>query len=151
MKQDNKYNPDKCQRCGEVGEDRRTIHMAAFYQLDELGIPFDQYQISGEACGKKGERECKPFGFKVPVFKKPTGKKSLQSDHKYFCIRVCKECRADWMKAVKDWYFEAHTKQASCGSGIFVRRNGVNVEITEDEWNRDNPDRVPYRVPNRVK
>lgn len=32
---------EKCQRCGEIGEDRRTLIMKCFYQMDEdKDIPF---------------------------------------------------------------------------------------------------------------
>lgn len=30
-------------------------------------------------------------------------------------------------------------------SGIFIRENGATVEISEEEWNRRNPDREPVR------
>lgn len=32
------------------------------------------------------------------------------------------------------------------GSGIFVRKNGGLVEVSEEEWYRDNPGREPLRV-----
>ena len=33
---------EKCHRCGSVGEDRRTLWMACFYAMSELGIPFER-------------------------------------------------------------------------------------------------------------
>lgn len=32
------------------------------------------------------------------------------------------------------------------GSGIFIRENGVTVEISAEEWNRRNPDREPVTI-----
>jgi len=38
-----------CVRCGEVGQDRRTLRMECFYQMDELSVPFmkgdDEYTL----------------------------------------------------------------------------------------------------------
>ena len=31
---------EECQRCKEVGEDRRTLWMCCFYDMDEIGLPF---------------------------------------------------------------------------------------------------------------
>ncbi|MBE3120164.1 MAG: hypothetical protein IMZ50_15600 [Candidatus Atribacteria bacterium] len=33
---------EQCQRCGEIGDDRRTLWMACFYQMQELGLPFKE-------------------------------------------------------------------------------------------------------------
>ena len=33
---------EKCQRCEEEGHDRRTLVMACFYQMSELGLPFEE-------------------------------------------------------------------------------------------------------------
>ena len=32
---------ETCQRCGAVGEDRRTLWMACFYEMRETGLPFE--------------------------------------------------------------------------------------------------------------
>ena len=31
---------EKCDRCGSVGSDRRTLLMRCFYAMEELGVPF---------------------------------------------------------------------------------------------------------------
>lgn len=36
---------EKCVRCGDIGEDRRTLWMACFYAMEELGIPFVQVDV----------------------------------------------------------------------------------------------------------
>ena len=64
---------------------------------------------------------------------------------KQFTLRVCKPCRGDWMNAIQEWFDKKPIKE-SVGSGIFVRRNGATVEISEEEWQRENPDREPVRV-----
>lgn len=100
-----------CQRCGENDYDRRTLWMACFYAMNELGLPFDEREIS--------------------------------KDHaKFFTLRVCKDCRGDWMGAIKTWFNDKPVRE-SCGSGIFVRRNGATVEITREEWDELNPGREP--------
>lgn len=63
---------------------------------------------------------------------------------RFYTLIVCKDCRADWMDAIKEW-FEKKPKIESCGSGIFVRRNGATVEISQEEWDRENPGRIPVR------
>lgn len=103
---------EKCQRCGEVDEDRRTLSMACFYDMSELNIPFKQEEIDG-------------VGF--------------------YTLRVCKNCRGSWMGSIQKWFDNPDVVHKP-GSGIFVRRNGATVEITEEEWYRENPDREPCRV-----
>ncbi len=100
-----------CQRCGDKDYDRRTLWMKCFYEMSELGVPFD----------------------------------IVDRDDRFYTLRVCKDCRADWMTAIKNWFNEKPVRE-SCGSGIFVRRNGATVEITEEEWREENPDREPVRV-----
>ena len=36
-----------CDKCKEVDEDRRTLWMACFYEMEELGVPFRQILIGG--------------------------------------------------------------------------------------------------------
>lgn len=92
---------EKCQRCGDEEEDRRTLWMACFYAMEELEIPFEKIK-TGEGL-------------------------------KFYTLTVCKDCRASWMKAIKQWW-EGEEVRESCGSGIFVREYGANIEITEEEF-----------------
>ena len=109
---------EKCQRCGEVGFDRRTLWMAAFYDLSELPIPFEKIDI-GEYPHKR------PF----------------------YTLRVCKDCRGSWMAAIQGWFLrETDRKPSGLGSGIFIRRNGTTVEVSREEWDRLNPGREPYTI-----
>lgn len=96
---------ETCQRCKETDEDRRTLWMACFYEMNELGIPFEQIGLS-----------------------------HLGSLRHFYTLRVCKTCRADWMQAIQQWFNTPIQPEQSCGSGIYIRCNGVNVEITREEW-----------------
>lgn len=101
-----------CARCHEVDEDRRTLYMARFYNMSELGLPF-----IGDT-----------------------------TENKNFCtLRVCKQCRAEWMTAIKDWFHAGKRDMPSCGSGIYIRRNGATIEITQEEWNALHPGTEPVR------
>ena len=124
-----------CQRCGKVGEDRRTLWHACFYAMDEYDVPFEQVQITGHVCRQIGKEMLHFIGREVPVFAAPD-EDEARHDYKFFTLRVCKECRASWMSSIADWFKESPTKPESCGSGIYIRRDGINVEITEEEWHQ---------------
>lgn len=109
---------EECQRCREVDEDRRTLWMNCMYEMDELELPFTHLFLSDD----------------------------LERNNRFHTLRVCKDCRSDWMKAIEYWFHNSSFKKESCGSGIFVREFGANVEISEEEWNRRNPDIVPIRI-----
>lgn len=97
-----------CQRCSDKDYDHRTLWMACFYEMNELGLPFKQVKVE---------------------------------DLLFYTLRVCKKCRAEWMGAIQSWFNKVPKKEKSCGSGIFVRRNGAILEISEEEWYRNNPGR----------
>lgn len=108
---------EACQRCHEVDEDRRTLEMACFYEMDELGLPFkhDFIQTHIQDDGKK-----------------------------FYTLRVCKECRADWMTAIKNWFENVEPKK-ECGSGIYVREFGGIKEVSDEEWYSKHPGIEPCR------
>lgn len=111
---------EKCQRCRQDGDDRRTLWMACFYQMDELGIPLEKETL---------------FTTDYP-----------RCDGKdFYTLRVCKDCRADWMKSIKDWFNSPLVMRDSCGSGIFVRENGAIREVTEEEFKKTHPGIQPVR------
>lgn len=127
---------EKCVRCGEVGEDRRTLWMACFYEMAELGLPFDEVRVRG-TTHELDHVERKPLfeggpSFRTPVYREePDGP---ARDHHFYTLRVCKSCRSDWMQAIKSWHESAPDARKSVGSGIFVRKLGKTVEITQEEW-----------------
>lgn len=122
---------EKCQRCGEEGEDRRTLWMACFYRMGELKLPFGEVSIKGMMCQKIGEKES-AFGGMVPVFAEPDAD---SNHHRFYTLRVCKSCRADWMNAIAMWFRDRPEPEESCGSGIYIRDLGKIREITIEEWN----------------
>lgn len=96
---------EECQRCREIDEDRRTLEMACFYDMNELDVPL-----------------------------------KLNEETRTYSLRVCKDCRSDWMKAIEYWFHNSSSKKDAGGSGIYVREFGANVEISEEEWKRRYPD-----------
>lgn len=132
---------EKCVRCGEVDEDRRTLWMACFYAMEELKIPFEQ-TVLFHADVEKLEKVKDAVGFDTGNGQRiniapPTLKTSAElTPQGFYTLRVCKECRADWMAAIQMWFVDkaAQVDRPSPGTGIFVRRNGTNVEVTEEEW-----------------
>lgn len=106
---------DKCARCGEVGEDRRTLWMACLYAMEELGIPLDQrflFHAELDDCqGDDGERpHVEPYG--EPLASQMIMRPSRVRHSGELCAKplytlcVCKQCRADWMMAIKRWFAE---------------------------------------------
>lgn len=96
---------ETCQRCGEDGQDRRTLHMSCFYQMEELGLPFEKMDFIADE------------GYPVQTY----------------MLRVCKDCRAEWMEAIKKWFHEKPTINKETGTGVYIRKNGATVEATEKE------------------
>jgi hypothetical protein len=109
---------ESCARCHEVDEDRRTLWMACLYEMDELKLPF-KHEVLQTHIQDNG--------------------------HKFYTMRVCKDCRADWMSAIQNWFHAGKRDMPSCGSGIYIRRNGALIEITEEEWYVLHPDKEPVR------
>jgi len=130
---------DVCQRCGEDGEDRRTIWMACFYEMNELDIPFET-KILFYADIKDLTPSKEPTGIDLGNGKKlnlmaGTVKCSGElTPHGFYTLRVCKECRAKWMEFQKIWWtFKGTDKSEPTGTGVFIRENGTNRELTLEE------------------
>jgi hypothetical protein len=51
----------------------------------------------------------------------------------YYTLKVCKECRADWMKSIKVW-FETQIIPETCDSGIYIRDLGHAKQVTLEEF-----------------
>jgi len=96
-----------CQRCKDESEDLRTLWMACLYDMNELKVPFHEEYL------------------------KPLDNIGLQ---KFFTLRVCKDCRADWMRVIQYWWNTIPQKSESCGSGIYVRDFGTTREVTLEEY-----------------
>jgi hypothetical protein len=142
---------EKCQRCGEVGEDRRTLWMACFYEMRELGLPFERKSLlEADPVHLKLHKpaDTLPLGNGVSI---NIGGGEVTTDQPltvrgFYTLRVCKDCRSTWMQAITEWFNWIGTRE-KLGSGIFVRRNGANVEISEEEFRRLHPGREPVRTP----
>ncbi len=139
---------ERCDRCGSVGEDRRTLWHACFYAMEETGVPFARRAVRGLVVEPAGT-QLSTFGVEVPVWGDPDPGQEAR-DHPFYTLRVCKSCRADWLAAVAAWFRSprAHPdgdaderEPPAVGSGIFVRRNGATVEVTREEWDRLYADR----------
>jgi len=131
---------EKCARCGEMGEDRRTLWMACFYAMEELGLPFErdilfdgdprdmtmgQEPVSIELPGPKGEKLTLE-----PGTVKCSG--DLTPRH-FYTMRVCKACRAEWMQQIKSWFHCPKRIDKPTGTGAYIRENGANREMTQEE------------------
>lgn len=73
---------EKCVRCGEVGQDRRTLVMSCGGDMQDpdpmtLHVPFQRLREPGKSTSK------------AP-----------------YTLRVCKQCRADWIAAIGQWFTE---------------------------------------------
>jgi hypothetical protein len=59
----------------------------------------------------------------------------IQSNaREFYTLRVCKECRADWLHQIKHWFECIPDREPPCGSGIYIRDFGSIKEITEEEF-----------------
>jgi len=104
---------DRCQRCDEDGQDRRTLWMACFYDMAELPIPWTQRQIHGTVARPTGTWKTIFQNLKVPEFEEHKGE---PGNHNFFTLTVCKECRADWIESIQKWFedkpiYETYTER----------------------------------------
>jgi hypothetical protein len=133
---------EKCQRCGVDGEgDLRTLLHACFYAMEEMKLPFDKevlFYADPKDLTKTKEPESIDVGGKkiilAPIKVKCSGELSPRA---LYSLRVCKDCRADWMHAIQKWFNEKPIER-EVGSGIYVRDFGTSKEITREEWDRRN-------------
>ena len=127
---------DKCARCGEFGDDRRTLWMSCLYDMSELGIPLEQRSIRGTVHRYEGKRPIlEPAngfpGLSAPVFADaPMGDPIALST---YVMRVCKTCRADWMLAIREWF---GTQRKVERGEVCLREFGAMRRVTLAEWRR---------------
>lgn len=94
---------ETCQRCGMLGQDRRTLWMACFYAMNKLGLPLKQVSVHGVVLQKTGKRD----RWGTPDFEDaPHGYDHAEQSHHHpmFTLRVCKACRAEWIETIKAWF-----------------------------------------------
>ena len=112
---------EKCVRCGVVGEDRRTLWMACFYAMEELGLPLKEVSFwveRMEVGPRRGPRE-------VSNPQKP-------NIHHLYTLRVCNDCRSDWMHAIQEW-FKTTLVDEPTGTGVYIRDMGRTREASPSE------------------
>lgn len=138
---------EKCDRCGSIGEDRRTLWHACFYAMEELGLPFEQ-KVLFNAELEDIEKAQEPITIPNTPITIQAGTVTCKGEltpRGLYTLRVCKRCRAEWLNAIKNWFHatpEGEDGDADepapyngPGTGIFIRENGTNREITREEWN----------------
>jgi hypothetical protein len=123
---------ETCQRCGEDGQDRRTLEMGCWYDMSELDVPFEPTAIKGKHM-KLGRTESTIFG-PVRTFVDDPDAKEQQT--RLYTLRVCKSCRADWMQAIESWFKNIDLTGEDGVPGVYVRDKGTNRLMTQDEINR---------------
>lgn len=102
---------EECARCKEAGDDRRTLWMACFYQMQEIGVPFGQIAVRGKAQEYLGEEMISDtLRIRVPRYADPP-KGAPEHQYQFYTLRVCKRCRADWMGAIKQWFDQPCTPE----------------------------------------
>jgi hypothetical protein len=85
--------------------------MACFYEMSEIGLPFEE--ITTTTAGGVQQH--------------------------FYTLRVCKACRADWMRAIADWFVKSPPVKGDglrCESAVYIRDLGVSREATPEEVER---------------
>jgi hypothetical protein len=145
---------ERCVRCGREGPDLRTLKMSCFYAMDEdTEVPYQEINILEARKYSAGE-EIPTFlneVCRVPTFEDKDDNGDIQTavilllKSTAFTLRVCKTCRAEWMAAQRAWFKRPPVIERNLGTGIFVRKNGATVEVTEEEYQILYPGRTPIR------
>lgn len=130
-----------CQRCGQEGEDRRTLWMACFYEMGELGLPFEQYTLFHakleELTPAKEPGRLNLGDGKTITIRAGTVKSNGElSPRGFYTLRVCKGCRADWLRAIKAWFDSIPDREPEgeiTKGAAYVRDFGSNRRMTQEE------------------
>jgi hypothetical protein len=109
---------EKCQKCDDESDELRTLFMSCGYDMNELEMPFEEYIIRIA---------------------------DTNDSIKFFTLIVCKECQSNLLAMIQAW-FHIDMKTPPCGSGIYIRRFGANIEVSEAEFKKMYPGIEPIRV-----
>lgn len=125
-----------CQRCGDEGQDRRTLFMSCFYEMTELdGVPFTDVQITGLFTDQA-------IITQKPLFKDGPTMRDINfiadpdqkiTPYHFYRLRVCKDCRADWLHAIGDWFRNISVDLDPDGPVAYIRDMGTNRPMTDEE------------------
>ena len=134
---------EKCDRCGEDGEDRRTLWMACFYEMNELGLPFQEevlFKADLESLEKSSEAKIvRAAGRQLTLTPSRVRSSGELTPMKMYTLRVCKACRGSWMAAIESWFGHVE-KRGPTGTGVYIRKNGAKAEATPEEVEDLGPD-----------
>jgi DNA replicative helicase MCM subunit Mcm2 (Cdc46/Mcm family) len=113
--------------------------MACFYAMNELPVPFERqvlFSVETDKLEKAKDATKLPLrdGKSITISPGTVTTTAELTPRELFTLRVCKDCRAAWMAAISTWFTAEPRTVPSCGSGIYVREHGTNVEITREEW-----------------
>lgn len=136
----------KCQRCGVDGEgDLRTLWHSCFYEMGELKLPFHKTVMFDaevkDLAVTKDSASIDVGGRKINLAPPRVKCDGELTPQQFYCLRVCKDCRADWLHAIQKW-FSMQPEREEIGSGIYVRDFGASKEITREEWDRRQKEKV---------
>ena len=128
---------EQCKRCGKTDNDRRTLWMACFYDMEELGLPLEQIELQDAFYAeKRGTRLDPLFGMSVPKFERQS---DTRDSHRLYTMRVCKDCRADWLSAIRQWFAGRPTDPDECGGNFYARELGATRKVPPDDLMPDDP------------
>jgi hypothetical protein len=130
---------EKCARCDELGADRRTLWMAALWDMSTLGPPFEVATLFHADLEHVTDVAKMPFqvnagGQKITLAPAVLRYEGEITPHQFFTLRVCKDCRADWLGAIADWF--ASPRSPKGDGDIPIRELGAVKMITREEWER---------------
>jgi hypothetical protein len=105
---------EKCIRCGEDGDDRRTLWHACFYEMSEFAVPFERAVLFHADMAdltparepfRAKDKHGHPIGPDGGIVLAPGAVRSSGEliPHTFYTLRVCKDCRADWLCAIEAW------------------------------------------------
>lgn len=122
---------EACARCGDGPHDLRTLWMACLYDMGELPLPFKQVELQGARYAEQnGTKRLEFWDLTAPVFNEST---SDPHGYRFYTLRVCKDCRADWMQAIQGWFQATPTDPDACNSGFYTRVMGANRQVPPDD------------------
>lgn len=139
-------NVEKCQRCGVADVDLRTLRMSCLYAMEELGLPFygvTHFGLVKVDATKPSEliKHLTPVGSDPePKLRSgrlvcgPVNTESKLYPVDSYCLRVCKDCRAGWMEAIKTWFNSGPESQSDEVRDIPVRVLGSVKMVSRREY-----------------
>jgi hypothetical protein len=140
--------------------------MECFYEMNELKIPFKDKMLFHTEDNAQFVKIKTPTDFVMSngeTLRLSSGTVTTAAElfpHRQHTLSVCKRCRSEWLMAIKEWFDAKPTTPdmdadeyapSTVGSGIFIRRNGSRIEISDEEWYKLNPGREPVRLPKESK